>query len=51
MDCPYKAVLFDVGLTLIRTARPVGEVYAETPEKYGVHVPPKTLNETLGVAG
>ena len=47
MDCPYKAVLFDVGQTLICTARSVGEVYAETAAKYGVHVLPDTLDETF----
>ncbi|MCX5770815.1 MAG: HAD-IA family hydrolase [Candidatus Hydrogenedentes bacterium] len=47
MDCPYKAVLFDVGQTLICTARAVGEVYVETAERFGVHVQPETLNETF----
>ncbi|HUW61009.1 MAG TPA: HAD-IA family hydrolase [Candidatus Bathyarchaeia archaeon] len=47
MGCPYKAVLFDVGQTLICTARSVGEVYAETAARFGVHVPPETLNETF----
>ena len=47
MHCPYKAVLFDVGQTLICTARSVGDVYAETAAKFGVHVIPEKLNETF----
>lgn len=47
MVCAYKAVLFDVGQTLISTSRSVGEVYAETASRYGVDVVPEKLNEAF----
>jgi len=47
VSCQYKAVLFDVGETLICTSRSIGEFYAETASRYGVEVVPGTLDSAF----
>ncbi len=47
MDCRYKAVLFDVGQTLICTAKSVGEFYAEAAARFGVQVDAEHLNDAF----
>jgi putative hydrolase of the HAD superfamily len=42
-----RAVLFDAAGTLIATARPVGESYAELARAHGVALPPERLDEAF----
>lgn len=43
-----RAVLFDAAGTLIETARPVGEVYAERAAAHGVRLSPARLADAFG---
>lgn len=42
---PLKAVLFDAAGTLINTAKPVGESYAQLAKRYGVEIPAEEIRE------
>ena len=45
-----RAVLFDVGQTLLRVQTSVGDVYAETAARYGVHADPLELDRNFRTA-
>jgi len=42
---PLKAVFFDAAGTLIKTAKPVGESYAQLAKQYGIEVPAEEIRE------
>jgi putative hydrolase of the HAD superfamily len=47
MPCPVRAIIFDVGGTLICPAQPVGETYTEFARAHGVKLSPKSIQDSF----